>query len=48
MCIVMVNMFKKNKIKRAVEIIDKLRESRVFDKGKESTKLIREWREKRR
>jgi len=44
---------KENKINEEVarEVLDsirKIRESKVFDKGKNSTELIREWRDKRR
>ncbi|MBI2042947.1 hypothetical protein HYT25_00995 [Candidatus Pacearchaeota archaeon] len=34
--------------KRAIEEMDKLRKLRVFDRGKDSTLLIREWRSKRK
>lgn len=34
--------------KRAIEAMDKLRKSGVFDGGKNSTQIIREWRDRRR
>ena len=37
-----------NRSKNAAKIIDGLRKSGAFDKGKSSTEIIREWREKRR
>lgn len=36
------------KRKKASEEIDKIRKSRVFDGGKNSTLIIREWRNKRK
>ncbi|MBS3081213.1 hypothetical protein J4221_07115 [Candidatus Pacearchaeota archaeon] len=40
--------FDRDKAKRAVELIPKIRKSKVFDKGKSSIELIREWRDKRK
>jgi hypothetical protein len=38
----------REKAEKASEMIDKIRESRVFDKGMNSTELIRKWRDKRK
>jgi hypothetical protein len=40
--------FDMEKVKRACERIDKIRASGVFDEGKSSVEIIREWRNKRR
>ncbi len=34
--------------KRAAQNMDKIRKSKIFDKGKSGAEIIREWREKRR
>lgn len=34
--------------RKAAKQIDEIRKSKVFDKGKTSTEIIREWREKRK
>lgn len=39
---------KKNNIKNALEEIKKIRQSRIFDGGKSSVEVIREWRDKRK
>ena len=36
------------KAKLASKMIDEIKESGVFDQGKSSTEIIREWRDKRR
>jgi len=41
-----MDVFDREKIKKASEKIDKIRISAVFDKGKSSTQIIREWRNK--
>ena len=38
----------KNKAKAAARKIDEIRKSKVFDTGKSTTALIREWRDKRK
>jgi Arc/MetJ-type ribon-helix-helix transcriptional regulator len=43
-----INHQNKEKMKKAINTIDKIRKSKSFDKGKSSTKLIREWRNKRK
>ena len=40
--------FDKEKVKRACDRIDKIRASGVFDGGKSSVEIIREWRDKRK
>ncbi len=50
---IMENLENREKInlekrRKASEDIDKLRKSRVFDGGRNSTEIIREWRDKRR
>ncbi|MFH1310833.1 MAG: hypothetical protein ABIH65_00315 [Nanoarchaeota archaeon] len=50
---IMENIENKEKVdlekrKKAIEAMDKLRKSRAFDHGKNSTLRIREWRNKRR
>lgn len=38
----------KERARQAAQHMDKLRRAKVFDKGKSSEELIREWREKRK
>jgi len=38
----------KQKAREAIKIADKIRKSRMFEGGKSSTQIIREWRDKRR
>jgi len=40
--------FDVEKARKAAESMDKIRKSKVFDGGKSSVELIREWRNKRR
>jgi predicted transcriptional regulator len=40
--------FDTEKALRAVESMEKIRKSRIFDGGKSSVEIIREWRNKRR
>ncbi len=40
--------FDRERAKRAVESMDKIRKSRVFDGGKTGVEIIREWRDKRK
>jgi hypothetical protein len=42
------NNFNFEKAKKSLEDMNKIRKSRIFDKGKSSVEIIREWRNKRR
>lgn len=42
------NNFDVEKARRASEGIDRIRNSKIFDGGKSSVELIREWRDKRK
>ena len=43
-----MNEINLEKARRAVRLTDRIRKSRIFDRGKSSTEIIREWRNKRK
>ena len=43
-----LNSIDKKRALEAAKALDKIRESKTFDKGESATKIIREWRNKRK
>ena len=43
-----LELFDTKQSEKACKVMDTIRKSRIFDKGKKSVEIIREWREKRK